>query len=297
MSEETVSVLMPTRAMRHRGALLRRALESVLAQEEVRAVPVVVINGRDHDPELTGELRKDRRLRVAMRDKAGLPAALHHGRELVDTRWFAELDDDDVLLPGALAVRLRALRERPDLDAVITNGIRRRETDDTFSIPDVRMIEPDPLRALVLRRHYWLLPGSWLCRTDAIGPEFFREMPPYRECTYLALRLAATRRIGFLGCPTVIWHADTPLSESKSRDYALAGPAAITRMLELDLPADVRVVLRGMLSRQCHVNAHRHLTEGRVEQAWRWHLRSLLVPGGWRRLPYTRRLLYALLRS
>jgi hypothetical protein len=122
-------------------------------------------------------------------------------------------------------------------------------------------------------------------------------MPSFRECTYLALRLAATRRLTFLQRPTIVWHADTPQSESKSQAYALAGPVAVRRMLELDLPADVRAALLPTLSRACHANADLYLKEGRLTKAWSWHLRSLRHPEGWRRLAYTRFLLYALLRS
>jgi hypothetical protein len=216
---------------------------------------------------------------------------------MVDTKWFAELDDDDILLPGALAERVQALHERPDLDAVISNGFRRDAAGDTPSIADVLLVERDPLRALVFGGSYWLLPGSWLCRTDTVGPEFFEHMPSFRECTYLAVRLASTRRITFLQRPSVIWHADTPQSESKSQAYAVAGEPAVRRILELDLPSDVRAALRRTLSHASHANAHLYLNEGRLRNAWRWHLRSLRQPGGWRRLPYTRHLVYALLRS
>src|SRR5438128_751035 len=71
-----VSIIVPTRALPRRRELLRRALESVLSQVEVRAVPVVVINGPDSDPAVVRELRADRRVRVIVLEKAGLSAAL-----------------------------------------------------------------------------------------------------------------------------------------------------------------------------------------------------------------------------
>ena len=291
----TVSVIVPTRALRQRGALLRRALDSVSAQEAVCAVPLVVINGPDRDPELTRELHADRRLRVATLEQADLPTALRAGREMVQTNWFTELDDDDVLLPGALAVRVQALEERPEFDAVVTSGFRRDAAGDALSIDDVRIVEQDPVRALL--RHNWLLPGAWLCRTDTVGPGLFEGMPRFRECTYLALRLATSYRIKFLDCPTVVWHADTPLSESKSRGYVIGGVAALRRILELDLPSDVRAQFRTSISNACNAIADLHLKEGNLKKAWDWHLQSLREPGGWRYLPYTRLLVYALRKS
>ena len=286
---------MPTRALRHRIPLFERALESVINQEAVRVVPLVVINGPDRDPEFTRRLSADRRLRIIQLEEADLPTALRTGREKVDSEYFAELDDDDVMLPQGLMVRIQALEELPDFDAVITNGFRRGSDGDMLHINDIALIEQDPLRGLF--HGNWLLPGSWLCRTSTVGPELFGGMPRFRECTYLALQLATIYRIKFLGRPTVVWHANTPFSESKSREYALGEEAALRRILELDLPEDVRAHFQSKLSSAYHVGADLHLREGNRKEAWSWHLQSLRQPGGWRYLSYTRRLFSALLRS
>ncbi len=288
---QVVSVIMPTLALVARGALVRRALDSVLGQQGVRAVPVVVINGPSRDPALTRDLRADRRLRVAMLEQPDLPAALRAGRELVDTPFFAELDDDDVLLPGALAARVQALQDPPQCDVVVTNGFRRHSGSDTPIMADVSRVEQNPLGALLERN--WLLPGSWLCRTDAVGPGIFDGMPKFFECTYLALRFATGYRIRFVDRPTVVWHADTPQSASKSRDYLLGHVAALRRILELDLPPDVRAGFRCKVAGVHHNIAARYLREGELKQAWRWHLQSLREPTGWHHLRFTLRLLQA----
>src|SRR5690349_1965428 len=224
---------MPTRALRERAALLKRAIESVLHQAGVRAVPLVVVNGPDSDPALVAELRADSRLRLTILQEADLPAAIRAGRGMVDTEWFAALDDDDFMLPGALAVRLRALQEAAGFDVVVTNGLLRAAGGDRLNIDDMGVVERDPLRAM-LRRN-WLLPGSWLCRSDAIDGDFFDGMPRYLECTYLGLRFASACRIKFIHAPTVLHDLDTPQAESKSRDYKLGWAAALRRLLELDL--------------------------------------------------------------
>jgi len=282
---------MPTLAHQTRDALLRRALDSVLEQQGARGVPVVVINGPGRDAALTRDILADRRLRVAILEQPDLPAALRAGRELVDTPFFAELDDDDVLLPGALATRVQALQQPPPCDVVVTNGFRRDAAGDTLIMADVPKVERNPLRALL--KGNWLLPGSWLCRTDAVGPGIFDGMPKFAECTYLALQFAARYRIRFVERPTVVWNADTPESASKSRDYVLGRVAALRRILELDLPPDVRTGYRGAVAGAHHGIAALYLREGELQQAWRWHLRSLREPRGWRHLLFTRRLLQA----
>jgi glycosyltransferase involved in cell wall biosynthesis len=266
----------------------------VLDQHEVRPIPILVVNGPDRDGELLRALVADERLRVHTRDEADLPAALRAGRELVDTEWFAELDDDDALLPGALAFRLAALEAAPGCDVVITNGIRRAATGDRMQVADAAAVRRDPLRALIAR--HWLMPGSYLCRSSAVGPELFDGMPKYLENTYLAIRFAKGYRFCFADHPTVVRYLDTPGSESKSRDYVIGQVAALERLLELDLPPDVAAAMRRRVAESCHAVAGRCRAEGAIREAWRWHLRSLSEPRGWRYLPFTWRLLQAGLR-
>ena len=292
---ETITVIFPTLARKERAAGLRRAIESVTSQEAVRAVPLIVINGAARDPELVRALTADRSLRVISIDERGIPGAFRAGRAQVDTPWYSGLDDDDLMLPGALALRLGTLEARPELDAVVTNGYRRDATGDTLHVRDAALVQRDPLGALLTGN--WLLPGSWLFRTERMGPEVFRETPPWFECTYLAVRLASAGRMVFLEEPTVVWHSDVPASESKSREFRLGEADALARILELDLPAGFRAGIRRKIAGACHTAAQGHLKEGNPREAWHWHLRSLKEPGGWRFLLYSRRVLAAMARG
>lgn len=296
MDPHAISVIIPTKANPQRRALLKRAIQSVLAQENVYAVPIVVVNGSDRDPELMSELVTDRRLRVTTMEQADLPTALRVGRESVETDWFAELDDDDVFMPRALFIRKEALEKEPEFDVVVTNGIRRGTNGDKLHfVEDISIMRADPLRAM--RRHNWLLPGSWLCRAEEVGPEIFTAIPKFRECTYLGLQFALKHRIKFLDCPTIIYHTDTPQSESKSQQCALGVADATRQMLELDLPLDLRNSLRLALGGACSANANYYLEKKDLCSAWSWYCQSLRGPGKWRRVLFARRFAYALFRS
>jgi hypothetical protein len=284
---QAVTVIVPTQAMPERHALFKRAIESVLSQDGVRVVPLVVINGTNQDPVLVREIMADGRLRTAT-SAPGLATALVVGRELVDTPFFAELDDDDIYLPGALSARLRAL-ETLDVDTVISNGLRRNAGGDVLHIPDTTAVARDPLRALC--RANWLLPGSWLCRTDRVEPWLMRGMPAHLECTWLAVRFATRTRIHILERPTVVWHTDTPCAVTRTSEYVLGQVPGLKRILELELPPDVRDEFRRRLAPACHMIAELYLRSGRRGQAWRWHLRSLVEPGGASFLPFTVRML------
>lgn len=284
-----VSVIVPTRALAERAGLVRRAIRTILEQEGVSVVPIVVVNGTTGDPELLDELRASTRLRLVYRDRANLPAALRAGREIVTTEFVTTLDDDDELLPGALSIRVAALESNPGWQAVVSNGMIRNGSSQVLNFTGVETIRHDPVRAMMRRN--WLLPGAWLCRTEAIGPEVFGGMPEFLECTYLGYWLATRTRLGFLETPTLVWGKDTPASASKSLEYVLGQAAAHRQLLTLDLPSDVIANLRRRISGSCHSASRACLERGRYGAAWAWHLRALREFGGMRYLAYTVRLL------
>jgi glycosyltransferase involved in cell wall biosynthesis len=290
----SVGVIVPTRALAERAPLIRRALASVLSQEGVNAVPVVVVNGADRCPELVRELAGDTRVRLVEIPQAGIPGALRAGREAVESEWFSSLDDDDLYLPRALATRVEALRARPDCDAVVTNGYVRGDGAERLHVPHMERVARDPLTALT--EGNWLLPGAWMCRTESVDRWLFDRMPRMLECTFLALQLVLHCRVCFIDRPTVVWNTDTPGSESKSREYLIGYAAALEQLLELPLPPDIRQWLQASRTSAQHDRADLHLRERALLKAWPWHIRSLSNPGGWRHAPFTLRLLLAALR-
>lgn len=287
----TVSVIMPTLARSARAPLLRRALESVVGQTGVRAVPIVVMNGAERDPGLVAELSRRRDLRRLELREGDLPAALRAGRAAVDTPWFAALDDDDVLLPGALARQLAHARAHPGCDVVVSNGIVRSESGDRPSVENAAGVLRDPLGALA--EGTWLSPGGALFRTDAIGPGLFEGMPSFLEWTYLALRTARECHVSFLDEPGFVHHVGRPDSLWGSRECARRLPDALQTVLALDLPPRLRRCFEERLAGAFHGAANEALGRGERRSAWRAHARSLAGRRGWRYLAFTARLLAA----
>lgn len=288
-----VAVIMPTRALAMRAPLIRRALMSVLSQEGVTATPIVIVNGPDGDPTLIRELEADSRVRLSRVKAPGIPGALRAGRALVNTEWFSALDDDDIYLPGALATRIKALRTSPSCETVVTNGLRRNTDEDEIHIADIAAVEQDPLNALT--RGNWLLPGAWLCRSASVGEWLFDEMPQSLECTYLAIQFALRGRLCFVEQPTIAWYTNTPDSESKSDSYIFGQEAALERILEMQLPNELRQQMRRRITGVRHRIAELYLREDRLARSLRWHLRSLAGRGGWRYASFSLKLLRATL--
>ncbi|HKV51933.1 MAG TPA: glycosyltransferase family A protein [Gemmatimonadaceae bacterium] len=293
-TDPAVTIIIPTRGLRERAASLRAAIESAWGQCDVRPVVIVVLNGPRRDANVECALRGDPRVTLVVSETASLPAALALGRAMVETPWFTALDDDDLLLPNALALRLRALDDHPDCAAVVTNGWRRTSSHDTVHVSPNETVSADPVRAMLA--HNWLLPGSWLCRSDRVGTDVFASMPDFLECTYLGLRLASEHRIVWVDEPSVIYTVGSPGAESSSRAYVLGQVAALRRIIALPLPRDVRRTLRARIAGAYHAAANHEREVGALGGAWRWHVRSLLEPSGWRYAPFMRHLVRDTLR-
>ena len=111
----TVSVLIPTR---NRPILLRRALDSVLAQTFVDYEIVVVVDGPDAETEELLRAEPDRRLRFHVTAARGGGAARNEAIRQAGGQWIAFLDDDDVWMPTKLERQMERLL--PDAGEVIS---------------------------------------------------------------------------------------------------------------------------------------------------------------------------------
>ena len=294
--DSAVTVVIPTLALAERATLLRRAIDSVRSQEGVRALALVVVNGGRWFPELVREIGAEPGVTLVRRDEADLPRAHRAGREAVRTPLFGSLDDDDVLLPGALALRVRALRSHPAADVVVTNGYLRGDGGDRLHIaPDVD-VAGAPFD--VFRRRNWLLPGSWLARSERVSPAFYDGMPRYRECTYLALRFASEHAFVWDPTPTVAYSVGSPASASASSAYLLGEAQALREMLALGLPLprSMQRHLRREVDSAHHDAADFFFREGQLDAAWQQHARSLRLLAGLRYVPFTRHLVTASMR-
>jgi glycosyltransferase involved in cell wall biosynthesis len=124
-----VSVVIPTRG---RPGLVRRAVESVLAQTFGDFEIIVVIDGPDAATEAAMHEFTDPRLRVlALPEPQGGSDARNAGIDAGTGEWVAFLDDDDEWLPDRLASQLAhsaACSDRPVFLA--TQFIERSELGD-----------------------------------------------------------------------------------------------------------------------------------------------------------------------
>lgn len=287
----TTEIIVPTLASEDRASQLRRAIESITSQG---ARALVVVNGARFDTALVAELGQREDIRLLCIPEPGLPNAIHVGRCSVECDYFGILDDDDYLLPGCIVVRESYLDSHPEIDVVITNGLREEWGDEPRMYKDrgvLQRIVDDPLGSLLQRN--WLTPCGALYRASTIGEDVFFDLSKYAEWTDMAYRLIDDYHYSFLLDETFV-QADSPGSLSKQ-----AGQASYLLKLHEGFSGKVqtarqRRLLRRRLSDLHHAMVEYEMGVGNRSSAFSHHLKSMLIApltGIPRYLLFTRKLI------
>lgn len=284
--ENLVSVIIPTLAEAKRAQSLLRAIDCILAQEDVKAIPIVVVNGNRFDPGLLEQLKKNLSIKLYLEPISGLVNAHLVGRRLVETPYFSFLDDDDEYLPHALRTRLDVILADHNVDLVVSNGYRFDGKVRGISASNIVEAEINPFLALL--ENNWLTSCGGLYRTHKIDTEFFADATEYAEWTFLAFKICLTHKVAFVNNPSYIIN-DTEGSISKSVDYSMALTEVLERILELPLPPYVRLEVRRKYGFALHDLSNYFLEEGQRKKALFPHFQSICQPGGVRFILYTRK--------
>ncbi|HUI25680.1 MAG TPA: glycosyltransferase family 2 protein, partial [Candidatus Kryptonia bacterium] len=154
-----VSVIIPTF---DRRALVREAVESVLAQQSA-AFELIVVDDGSTDGTGAALAPLTDRLRYLRHDNRGVSAARNAGVRIAQGEWLAFLDSDDRWLPNKLAVQLAYIAAHPETQICQTgeiwvrNGVRvnpcehHRKPDGDVFVPSLQRCLVSP-SAVMLRR-------------------------------------------------------------------------------------------------------------------------------------------------
>ena len=282
----TVTVIIPTLAEAARKDSLLRAIDCILTQEGVKALPLVVINGNRFDAQLRADLEARDDIVTCYREEGSLPKAQAFGVSRVQTPFFAFLDDDDLYTPDALAHRLEEI-EKHNADLVVTNieydtaGVRSPLAEDLTSYAR------DPLASVF--ELAWLCSINGLFRAESIGAEHFQDNFEWMEWTSLAIRLAETKRVAFSNKVTAIYF-DMPDSASKKVEHLLAMSRLMASLDKSRFPRRTQRLIDRKYVGGLHAASKVFLARGEWGKAWKCHLACFAKPAGWRYLSYTRKL-------
>jgi glycosyl transferase family 2 len=283
----TVDVVIRSAGAPERRTSLQRAIRSVLNQQSVAARPIIVLAA--NLPNLAAELAAQPGVKVHHVGQPASPGrALGFGRRAVETDYYGFLDDDDELLPHALATGLEEMRAEPETDLVVTTGYWFSGERRQVHIPDIRKHQDDPISGILER--CWLHSCGGLYRAATVTQKYFDDLPDLCEWTYLAFRLALDRRnIRFLDVPTYNAY-DTPGSMSKGAEFMEGTLIALDAMRAHSQPAAVRAKLEQKYRAALHDASEHYWRVKQRGKAWLCHLKSLKPPHTLRYLAYTRKL-------
>lgn len=290
-----IAVVIASRCNDARGELLRRACDSVRAMAGRHEYSIVVVaNGDQVSPAVLEWLGARSDTRVIRLRTGSHPLARRVGAEVAEGEFLGFLDDDDELLADTFARKLAYFRERPEVDVLVTDGLRVSGGSTARVFPPAAERSPDLVEAMM--QAGWSA-CSLTLRAQKVDLSVFDTELRHLEWTYMALRLATLHEVGFLDEPTFRYYGDTPGSLSKSTAHSLAAPEVWRRLLRDFAGTRHEGAVRRRYGVECHNASWTHARQGNLRESWRLHLESLKAPGGLPAyLPFSRKLLLAALR-
>lgn len=264
-----VTVVIPTR---DRPELLRRALESVLAQDLPADLEVLVVVDGAAPPLDLPSGTPGRGVRVLTNDRApGLAGTRNTGILAAAGDWVAFCDDDDHWLPGKLGTQLSVLDAHPEVEMITTAMVvdwRGRRT--------VRLAHRDCVehQDLLRSRMAMLHSSSFLIRRTALldGIGLVEESLPgggMSEDWDLLLRASRRQPIAHVDAPLVVveWGRSSFFSGAWA-DRNLAHLWLIDHHPEIAQDRPAAALMYGKVAYGCAVL-------GRRREAVSWALRSI----------------------
>lgn len=285
-----VTVIIPTMALTERSEMLKRAIQSVRDSSKQSIAIIAVVNGNKYDDELCSWLSNQHDVKVEKNSVPSAPNAVLRGRELVQTKYFSTLDDDDEYLADSTDRKINALNHSETADLVITNYYQCMSGVNELRYATLKDVIADPFQALM--NFNWLHNNNALYRTSSIDTNYFKNYSKYAEWTWLAFKLMMdNKQLIVIDEPLARCHGDTPNSLSKSNAYMEAYIPLFKQMLATSPPRTIQTAIARKMSAAYHCTAETAWADGRKLYAWKNHLLSLMQNGGYRYISYSRHLI------
>lgn len=277
-----------------RSESLKRACDSVRAMAGDHDYSIIVVaNGPRVSSAVLDWLATRPDVRVIRLRSGSHPLARRVGAEMADSEFLGFLDDDDELIANTLAPKLAQFREHPEIDVLVTDGLRVNGSTVTKIFPPPEARSADLVETMM--RAGWGACALTL-RTRNIDLSALDAEFRHLEWTLTAFELARRHKFGFLDEPTYRYYEDTPDSLSKSSEHHLAAAEVWRRLSKGYAGTRYDAAVRRRYGTECNSVSREYALQGRMRDAWRLHAESLRAPGGVAFVPFSAKLLLTSLR-
>jgi glycosyltransferase involved in cell wall biosynthesis len=216
-----VSVVIPSHK---RGALVQRAVASVLAQTFVDFEVIVVLDGADPASQAALAQVSDARLRViSVAEAVGGSEARNIGIRAARAKWLALLDDDDEWMPEKLSKQLAVAETSAHEYPIVATALIARSPLADFRWP--RRTPTSPISEYLFVRNSpfqgeaVLQTSTWLTKTELlIKVPFTRGLRRHQDWDWIlrAVKVSGTG-VEFINEPLAIWYVDDPNSPIRTQ--------------------------------------------------------------------------------
>ncbi len=278
-----------------RRELLHRACESIRAMARGHSYSILVVaNGPRVSEGVLAWLNAQPDVEVVRIRTGSYPLSRRIGAELAKGEFLAFVDDDDELLPDTLGPKLAIFRERPEVNVLVSDGLRisERGTSRIFPAPEAR--KANLVETLM---HAGWGAGALTLRTNKVDLSAFDAEFRQMEWTLTVLTLARHHQVAYLDMPTYRYYETTPGSLSKQAAHAVTAPEVWRRLLVAYDGTPQHPLVRRRYGSACHNVSWVLANRGHLLEAWRAHFESMACPGGLSYLTYTANLLIRSVRS
>ncbi len=253
-------------------------MRSILSQAGVSVECIVVFNGFSVDADALNWAKAQPGTRCAVLEEPNKARATLLGRELAKGTFFCFLDDDDEFLPGAFAYATKILLANPELDCLATNGFYVTPNGTRCVFNQTREFEINGYANSLLRSRNWLASCGGMFRQRTVSTKYFENLPPHREWTVIAFRIATDLKVRFVNRLSYRVFS-SPESQSKTASYVEAGTTALEAMLQwAKKPAHARAIRRRM-SEAYHDTTSYYRLRSDFPRAWKAYWSSIRVGG------------------
>lgn len=284
----TISVGIPSLGLLQRSNLILEAIRSVISQEEVSVRCYLIMNGNRFDPDLRRHLERDLNLTLLHSKDPGLRFARKVFRENISSDFFCYLDDDDILLPGALHSRVVPMLENAEIDAVLTDGWVQ-SVDNTISPIENFMCFPEDIRLAALSAPI-ICADNHLFRTSSVDWSILNAGQSNLEWLLIGAQLVLARKVVRIDQKTFVYRQGSSEQMSQSISFMESYPVAWNKIMKMNLTKEMKKIAGPKLATAYSRLAMAKMEQGEILEAWRAYLSCISSRHGLRYLPMLRSL-------